>query len=88
MTNEPVPLNDLVEVQEELPKLLLDRLTNTQKEFLLSFQQAEPKWDLFSVGHLRELSEIQWKLMNLRKMDKQKHKEMGKNLEKVLESQL
>jgi len=84
MTNAPVPLNDLVEVQEKLPKLLLDRLTDKQKEFLLSFQQAEPKWELFSVGHLREMPGIQWKLINLKKMDKQKHQEMGKKLEKVL----
>lgn len=83
MTNETVPLDDLAEVQERLPGMLLDRLTDKQKEFLLSFQKVEPKWELFPVDHLKELPGVQWKLINIRKMDKKKHQQMGRKLEEV-----
>lgn len=84
MTNATVPLEDLILVQKELPKLLLDGLTDEQKEFLLSFQQADPQWDLIPIDHLKELPGVEWKLINIRKMDDEKHKETRKKLEDVL----
>ena len=33
---------------------------------------------------LRELPGVRWKLINIEKMDKQKHQEMGEKLEGVL----
>lgn len=83
MTNEIIPVEDLAEVQESLPNMLLDRLTDTQKEFVLSFQKAEPKWELFPVDHLKELPGLQRKLINIRKMDKKNHQQMGRKLEEV-----
>lgn len=83
MTNEIIPVEDLAEVQESLPNMLLDRLTDTQKEFVLSFQKAEPKWELFPVDHLKELPGVQRKLINIRKMDKKNHQQMGRKLEEV-----
>ncbi|TYP93997.1 Nucleotidyl transferase AbiEii toxin, Type IV TA system [Fodinibius salinus] len=84
MTNEAVSLEDLTKVQKKLPKLLLDGLSDEQKEFLLSFQQADPKWGLMPVDHLKELPGVQWKLINIRKMDDKKHEETREKLEKVL----
>lgn len=85
MTNETVPLADLIKVQKELPNLLLDGLTEEQKEFLLSFQQAEPQWELMPIDHLKDLPGVEWKLINIRKMDDEKHEETRKKLENVLE---
>lgn len=84
ITNEPVELNELIEVQEELPKLILEDLKDREKNFLITFKQGKPQWELMPVSHLKELPGIQWKLLNIRKMDKQKHKEMLKKLENVL----
>lgn len=84
MTNEPVELNELIEVQKELPKLILEDLTDREKGFLISFKQGDPQWDLIPVSHLKDLPGVQWKLLNIRKMDKQKHEEMLKKLEEVL----
>src|SRR5699024_9366322 len=55
MTNEPVPLEKLMDVQDELPKLLLGELTEKERVFLISFQQADPQWDLIPISHLKEL---------------------------------
>lgn len=84
MTNEPVELNELIEVQKELPKLILEDLTGSEKEFLIAFKQGDPQWDLIPVSHLKDLPGVKWKLLNIRKMDKQKHKDMLEKLEVVL----
>jgi hypothetical protein len=84
MTNETIEFEKLAEVQKDLPNLLLEDLTGREKEFLLSFQQADPKWDLMPIDHLQDLPGVQWKLINIRKMDKEKHEEMRVKLEDVL----
>lgn len=84
MTREKTSLEELIEIQERLPKLLLQGLTMAEKEFLLSFQQATPKWGLIPVPHLKRLPAVQWKLININKMDKTKHRVMGEKLESVL----
>ncbi|SMO38332.1 nucleotidyl transferase AbiEii/AbiGii toxin family protein [Fodinibius sediminis] len=84
MTNELVPLEKLIEVQDELPELLLEELTEKERAFLISFQQADPQWDSIPISHLKELPGVRWKLINIKKMDKRKHQEMGEKLEGVL----
>jgi predicted nucleotidyltransferase component of viral defense system len=84
MTNEPVELKELIEVQKELPKLILRDLTRSEKEFIISFKQGNPEWDLMPVSHLKDLPGVRWKLLNIRKMDNQKHEDMLEKLEVVL----
>ena len=84
MTNEPVNLSSLIEVQKDLPSLLLKEMTDGEKEFLVSFKQAKPKWQLIDVPHLKDLPGVKWKLLNIRKMDQQKHREELKKSEYVL----
>lgn len=84
MTNEEITLNSLLEIQKELPGLLLNKLNNREKEFLLSFQQNKPKWDSIPIPHLEKLPGVRWKLLNIRKMPEKKHQETRMRLEKVL----
>jgi predicted nucleotidyltransferase component of viral defense system len=84
MTNESVSLKELRDTQKELSYLLLSSLTDKEKEFLISFQHITPQWSLVPIPHLKELPGVQWKLINLKKMDKQKHQKMGEKLKKVL----
>ena len=86
MTNVPVPLEELVEVQRSLPRLLLGELSDDEKEFLRTFQRADPQWDLMPVAHLKELPGVRWKLLNIGKMNKDKHDETGRRLHRVLQS--
>ena len=73
MTNEPVNLSSVIEVQKDLPSLLLKAMTDGEKKFLISFKQCKPKWQLIDVSHLKDLPGVKWKLLNIRKMDQQKH---------------
>jgi len=68
MTATEIPLQHLIEtrrhVRQELPKML----TDTHRQFLLSFVQAEPDWTLMPFDHLKDLPAIRWKLLNLEKL--------------------
>lgn len=84
MTNEPIDLDELVKIQEKLPGLLLNHFTDKQKEFLITFKKGVPQWELISVPHLKDLPGVKWKLHNIAKMERQKHKEALNKLEEIL----
>ncbi|CAN5214266.1 hypothetical protein BH23BAC3_BH23BAC3_22470 [soil metagenome] len=77
-------LDKLIDIQKELPKILLEKLTDEEKEFLMSFKKGDPNWELISIPGLENLSGVQWKMLNIRKMDSDKHKAATKKLENVL----
>lgn len=84
MTEEGNILDELIDVQKELPELFLGKLTNEEKEFLMSFKKGAPKWELIPIPILKDLPGVQWKLINISKMDTQKHKQAIDKLERVL----
>lgn len=84
MTTEPVELEELIEVQKELPEIMLKKLKDEDKEFLITVKRGEPKWDLIPLAHLKELPGVRWKLLNIKRMSEQKHRKALKKLEEVL----
>jgi predicted nucleotidyltransferase component of viral defense system len=87
MTNEPVNLEELLEVPEAMFAALKAQFTPRDKDFLLSFKRGEPDWTLFDVPTAERLPAIRWKLQNLQKLrDKnpKKHQEALVKLDKVL----
>lgn len=84
MEENPTNLEDLIEVQHELPRIIGKGLTESEKGFLLSFKSGKPDWNLIDIEHLQKLPGVNWKLMNIKKMDKQKHKEAYDKLDKYL----
>ena len=84
MTNEPITIEQLERARLQMVKQVNENLTATQKQFLLSFKQGEPDWGLLNRAGVERLPAIQWKLHNIRKMPKQKHKAALKKLENVL----
>ncbi len=84
MTEEEDILDELIDIQKELPKILLQKITDEEKEFLMSFKKGEPNWKLISIRELEKLPGVQWKLLNIKKMNSDKHKAATKKLERVL----
>ncbi|MDZ7803630.1 nucleotidyl transferase AbiEii/AbiGii toxin family protein [Thiohalophilus sp.] len=77
-------LEELEAVREKLVGDIHARFTDAQKQFLLSFKQGEPDWELLNRPGVEKLPAIQWKLHNIRSMSGQKHKAALAKLEKVL----
>lgn len=84
MTLTPVTLDELIETWKLLIKKIKRELTDNEKKFILSFKKKAPDWDLFPIGGIQDLPAIQWKLMNLDRMSKSKHKQALTKLERVL----
>jgi hypothetical protein len=68
MTSAPVALSDLIKVRRRLFEDLPRALTSSHRNFLMSLIQAEPKWELMSCSHLRELPALKWKMLNLERL--------------------
>lgn len=84
MTRSEVSLDDLLQIQRNLANSLIRALDDAEREFLVSIKRGEPEWDRLGIEHLAQLPAIQWKLINVRKMDPAKHKEALDRLIEVL----
>jgi predicted nucleotidyltransferase component of viral defense system len=84
MTNYEVRLEELTETRDKLIDLINKQLTTPEKEFLFSLKEGNPRYDLMPFNNLDKLPALQWKLLNIRKMDKAKAKIMQNSLAKVL----
>ena len=84
MTRREVPLDELVAVQTELPRVLREALDGDERAFLLSLKTGNPEWERLGIEHLAQLPALQWKLVNIRRMERVKHLDALRRLEKLL----
>ena len=86
MVKENVSLGDLVEIRKRLIKEIHSSITDQEKEFILSFQDATPDWPKFP-HDIKGLPAIKWKLINLEKLkseNTEKHEFMANKLKEKL----
>lgn len=57
----PVTVKELEETRETMISLIRSKLTEPQRQFLLSFKRGEPEWGLLNLTGINELPAIQWK---------------------------
>lgn len=86
MTTQPVDTEALLAAGQQLIGQLLSELTNDEKRFLLSFKSLEPDWALLGLDGVQDLPAVKWKLLNLEKMPKAKHRHAIEKLQHVLEA--
>ncbi|HAT8865487.1 TPA: nucleotidyl transferase AbiEii/AbiGii toxin family protein [Legionella pneumophila subsp. pneumophila] len=72
MTAEPVTLEELIAIPGKMIQGLKDNFTQQDYDFLVSFKRGEPEWSLACSDQIQYLPAVQWKLLNIRKMPKQK----------------
>jgi predicted nucleotidyltransferase component of viral defense system len=86
MTDHEVSLDEFAAVQAELPSLLRHALDDDERAFLISLKRGTPEWNRLGIEHIAQLPALQWKLLNIRRMEKEKHREALRKLEEVLSS--
>jgi len=75
------------ETRAILINTIQQRLTEKDKNFLLSFEKGEPDWKLFPNPILKDLPAIRWKLLNIEKLkniNPKKQEQMVDALKKTL----
>ena len=86
MTSETVTLDELLQARQELIAYLPHALDSDERKFLLAIKSGEPEWDLLGFTGLEALPGLQWKLINIRKMDARKHLEQIEALKRLWDS--
>jgi predicted nucleotidyltransferase component of viral defense system len=84
MTTEPVTLEALEIARENMIAALHRHLGEREKEFLLSFKRAAPRWELLGVERASDLPAVRWKLRNLQGMERKARDKAVRELERVL----
>ncbi len=87
MTTVEFSYEAYLNTRNELIEFIKNRLSNDDKEFIISFEMGAPKWKLFPIPALKNLPAIQWKLININKLKKanpEKHKTMVEKLKSIL----
>jgi len=85
MTMTAVKYQDLLDARETLVSEIQKGLTCEERRFLLSLKEGKPEWKLLGLAGIEKLPAIQWKLLNIRKMDKRKNAQMIGKLRRVLD---
>lgn len=84
MAAEEVEYEELVAIRDRLIETIRNTMTENEKKFLLSIKQGQPDWDLMPVAGIDQLPAIQWKLINVRRMKKEKQAEALQKLQSAL----
>lgn len=86
MTLEPVTVDELVDARQKLVAILVPSLDDSEKTFLLSMKSGDPDWSVLGIENLEQMPALQWKLLNIRKMDAGKREEQLRILRDLLGS--
>jgi len=65
MSHQSFSYDEYVSIREKLVKIIHQRLTKQDKEFLLNIKNLTPDWSLYD---FEKFPAIQWKLLNLKKL--------------------
>ena len=75
MTEETFTYADYEDTRERMIRLVLDSLTQTDREFMIGFKRLKPDWSIYPY---EQYPSVQWKLLNLHKLkdgNPRKHEE-------------
>lgn len=87
MAEVDVPVEELEQTREQLIAAINNEMTANERKFLLSFKGRNPQWELLGLPNVEEIARlpsVQWKLLNLSKIDNKKHKQALEKLKEVL----
>jgi predicted nucleotidyltransferase component of viral defense system len=69
-----VSLVELEASRAQIIKLVNQSLTDNERQFLLSFQNKDPDWSLLDLIDVAGLPAVKWKMINLKKMNEDRHR--------------
>lgn len=84
MAKAPVSLESLLDARQMLIGTLQQSLTANERHFLVSIKKGEPDYSLLTFKDLDTFPALQWKIINIKKMDKVIHRLMLSKLKSAL----
>ena len=83
MSDTPFTYADYEEARRNLIQQVNDSLTETDREFLLSFENGELDWEKCCAGDLSRYPSVKWKLQNIAKLKKSNPRKHKTGVEKL-----
>ena len=68
MTDVPFSYDDFEQTRSRLIQDVGKLVTTRDKDFLLSFESADPDWDNFDFAYFKDYPSVKWKQRNLQKL--------------------
>ena len=84
MSDVPFDYADFEATRNELIEKVNQNLTNTDKEFLISYESGVPDWKKCCAGDLSGYPSIQWKLKNIRTLKETNPSKFSEGVEKLI----
>ena len=84
MTVDEIAYEDLVAAREVLITTVKNKLTEDEKDFLVSLKEGKPNWSVMGIAGIEKLPAIQWKLRNIQQMSEKKRAESLNKLKRTL----
>ena len=83
MSDIPFSYQDYEEARRNLIQQVNDNLTETDRDFLLSFENGEPDWKNCCAGDLSSYPSVKWKLRNIGRLKKNNPEKHMAGVEKL-----
>ena len=84
MLLQDIPAEILEDVINDLVKIIREELTMDERRFIVSIKEGYPEWDLLELEGIKDLPAVKWKLLNISKMEPEKHREAFEKLKEYL----
>jgi hypothetical protein len=85
MSDIPFSYSDFENTRKDLVEKVNGMLTDEDKEFLISFEQGTPEWNNCCAGNLSVYPSVQWKLLNIAKLQATNQEKHKSGIEKLVD---
>lgn len=75
---------ELSQIRIKTTKLILEMLSENEKEFLLTFKKGNPSWEKSGISNAKDFPAVKWKLFNIQKMSEEKRQASYNKLKRVI----
>lgn len=84
IVTEPVTCEELAETRQQLIERISAELTAEEKQFIVSVKEGRPQWELLGLEGVENLPAVRWKLLNIAKINPDKHEKAVRRLRDYL----
>lgn len=84
MSAKKLKIDELQDAGKRLVQIILEKLTDAERRFLISFKRGKPDWNKFFLPEAKNFPGVLWKQKNLEKVPFEKMKRASQKLEMLL----
>jgi predicted nucleotidyltransferase component of viral defense system len=83
MTTVPFSYDDYEKTRLSLIEYVNNNLTDSDKQFLISFEEGTPEWEITDYSKFKDFPSVRWKLININKLKENNPKKHKQEIERL-----